>query len=258
MYETAEISWSIGWSGNWGRRVIMEMTTDRRVRWQTDRLFFTGMALASLLTSVLGFAPTYFVRSSALPPLSPLYHLHGALFTSWIVLFVVQTALVARRRSDIHRRLGVAGVALAFAVFIMGVTVSVETLKRGGGTHIAEPHAFLAIPLGDMITFAVLVAAAVVLRRQTDAHKRLMLLATISVLTAAVARALAQVNAGGPIGLFLGTDIFVLALILYDYKSRGQVHPASMWGGLLIVVFKPLLFAATGTSAWLAFADTLR
>ena len=81
------------------------------------------------------------------------------------------------------------------------------------------------------------------------------------------ARALAQVNAGGPIGLFLGTDIFVLALILYDYKSRGilydyksrgQVHPASMWGGLLIVVFKPLLFAATGTSAWLAFADALR
>lgn len=72
------------------------------------------------------------------------------------------------------------------------------------------------------------------------------------------ARALAQVNAGGPIGLFLGTDIFVLALILYDYASRGQIHPASIWGGLLIVVFKPLLFAATGTSAWLAFADALR
>ena len=50
-YEAAGISWSIGWSGNWGRRIIMEMTADRRVRWQTDRLFFTGMALASLLTS---------------------------------------------------------------------------------------------------------------------------------------------------------------------------------------------------------------
>jgi uncharacterized membrane protein YozB (DUF420 family) len=236
----------------------METTADRRVLWQTDRLFFTGMALASVLTLALGFAPTYFVRSSTLPPLSLLYHLHGALFTLWILVFVVQTVLVASRRTDIHRRLGAAGAVLAFAVFIMGVTVSVETLRRGGGTHIAEPRAFLAIPLGDMITFAVLVAAAVVLRRQADAHKRLMLLATISVLTAAVARGLAQINAGGPMGLFVGTDIFVLALILYDYLSRGQVHPASIWGGLLIVVFKPLLFAASGTSAWLAFADTLR
>jgi hypothetical protein len=236
----------------------VEVTVDRRVRWQTDRIFFGGMALASLLTLLIGFAPTYFVRSSSLPPLSSLYHLHGALFTSWILLFVVQTALVARRRINIHRRLGAGGAVLAFAVVIMGLMVSVETLRRGGGTHIAEPHAFLAIPLGDMITFAILVGAAVVLRRQTDAHKRLMLLATISILTAAVARGLAQVNVGGPTGLFLGTDIFVLALILYDYASRGQVHPASLWGGLLVVAFKPLLFAATGTSTWLAFANALR
>src|SRR5262245_19254993 len=216
------------------------------------------MALASLLTLLVGFAPTYFVRSSSLPPLSSLYHLHGALFTSWILLFAVQTVLVAGRRINIHRRLGVGGAVLAFAVVIMGLTISVETLRRGGGTHIAEPHASLAIPLGDMITSAILVAAAVALRRQTDAHKRLMLLTTISILTAAVARGLAQINVGGPIGLFLGTDIFVLALILYDYASRGQIHPASLWGGLLVVVFKPLLFAASSTSAWLAFADALR
>ena len=134
----------------------------------------------------------------------------------------------------------------------------IDTFASARRFGIAIGVIFLAIPLGDMITFAVLVAAAVVLRRQTDAHKRLMLLATISLLTAAIARGLAQVNAGGPMGLFLGTDIFVLALILYDYASRGQVHTASMWGGLLIVVLKPLLFAASGTSAWLAFADTLR
>ena len=76
-----------------------------------------------------------------------------------------------------------------------------------------------------MITFAVLVAAAVTLRRRADAHKRLMLLATISILTAAVARFLAQVNIGGTVGLFLGTDLFVLAVILYDFASRGAISP---------------------------------
>jgi hypothetical protein len=109
-----------------------------------------------------------------------------------------------------------------------------------------------------MITFVVLVGAAVALRQRADAHKRLMLLATITLLTAAVARFLAQINVGGTAPIFLGTDIFVLAVILYDFASRGHVHPASLWGGGMIVVIKPLLFAASGTSAWLAFADTLR
>ena len=196
-----------------------------------DRFFFTGMAIASLLAVVVGFAPTYFVRSSTLPPLSPFYQLHGLVFMSWILLFITQTALVAAHRTNIHRRLGFAGAVLALGVFIVGVPVSIETLRRGGGTRFGEPREFLSIPLGDMIAFAVLVAAAVALRRRPDAHKRLMLLATISILTAAVARFLAQINVSGTAAMFLGTDIFVLALILYDFASRGHVHPASLWGG---------------------------
>ena len=236
----------------------MTVIIERPVRRQTDRLFFTGMALTSLLTMLVGFAPTYFFRSSSLAPLTPFYQLHGVIFASWILLFLVQTALVAAHRTDLHRRLGAAGVVLAVAVLIVGILVSIETLRRGGGTQIAEPRAFLSIPLGDMITFAALVGAAVALRRRADAHKRLMLLATITILTAAVARFLAQINIGGTAFIFLGTDLFVLAVILYDFTSRGAIHPASLWGGALVVVFKPLLFVASGTSAWHSFADALR
>jgi hypothetical protein len=85
-----------------------------------------------------------------------------------------------------------------------------------------------------------------------------MLLATISVLTAAVGRFLVQVQLAGPVGLFLGTDIFVLAVVLYDFASRGRVHPATLWGGAMVAVFKPLLVVVSFTPAWLAFADTLR
>ena len=64
---------------------------------------------------------------------------------------------------------------------------------------------------------------------------------------------------GGAPGLFLGTDVFVLALVLYDLASRGRVHPATLWGGALVVGFKPLLFyALAGTPVWLALADALR
>ena len=76
------------------------MTVERPVRWQSDRLFFTGMALVSLLTMLVGFAPTYFLRNTDLPPLTSFYHLHGLVFTAWILLFLAQTALVAAHRTD--------------------------------------------------------------------------------------------------------------------------------------------------------------
>ena len=147
----------------------MSIAIGRPVIRKTDRLFFSGMALASVVILFLGFLPSYFHRSADLPPLTPLYQLHGAVFTAWIVLLVAQTALVAQSRSDIHRKLGVAGAVLAAVVFVVGVAVSVETLRREGGVR------FFAIPLGDIIVFGVLVGAAVLQRQQSDTHKRLML-----------------------------------------------------------------------------------
>jgi FtsH-binding integral membrane protein len=237
----------------------MSIAIGRPVRDKSDRLFFTGMALASALMLFLGFLPSYFHRSAELPALTLLYQLHGAVFTAWVALLVAQTALVAGRRTDIHRTLGVAGAVLAALVFVVGVAVSVETLRRNGGPPGGDPRKFFAIPIGDIIVFGVLVIAAVVERRKPETHKRLMLLATISLLTAAVARFLRQVGMGGAPGLFLGTDVFVLALVLYDLASRGRVHPTTLWGGAMVVGFKPLLYyALAGTPAWLALADALR
>jgi FtsH-binding integral membrane protein len=237
----------------------MSIAIAQTVAGKTDRLFFTGMALASALALFLGFLPSYFHRSAELPSITPLYQLHGALFTAWVALLVVQTALVAGHRTDIHRILGVAGVVLAAVVFVVGVVVSVETLRRNGGPPGGDPRKFFAIPLGDIIVFGALVSAAVVQRQRSQAHKRLMMLATISLLTAAIARFLGQVGMGGAPNLFYGTDVFVLVLVLYDLASRGRVQPATLWGGTLVVGFKPLLYyVLSGTPPWLALADALR
>jgi hypothetical protein len=158
----------------------MSIAARQPVARKTDRLFFTGMALASALMLYLGFLPSYFHRSTELPSLSPLYQLHGALFTAWIALFVAQTALVAGGRTDIHRALGLAGAVLAAIVFVVGIAVSVETLRRNGGPPGGDPRKFFAIPLGDIIVFGALVGAAVLRRTRPETHKRLMLLATIS------------------------------------------------------------------------------
>ena len=208
----------------------MSIAIGRPVIRNTDRLFFSGMALASALMLFLGFLPSYFNRSAELPPLTPLYQLHGAVFTAWIVLLVAQTALVAGRRTDIHRTLGVAGALLATVVFVVGAAVSVETLRRNGGPPGSDPRKFFAIPLGDIIVFGVLVGGAVLQRQRSDTHKRLMVLATISILTAAVARFLGQVGMGGAPSLFFGTDILVLALVAHAIcrkRSDDRDHRAA-------------------------------
>src|SRR3984893_5384144 len=128
----------------------MSIAIGQPVIGKSDRLFFTGMALASALTLFLGFLPSYFHRSGELPSLTPLYQLHGAVFTAWVVLLVAQTALPGGRRTDLHCSLGVAGVVLAAVVFVVGVAVSVETLRRNGGPPGSDSRKFFAIPLGDI------------------------------------------------------------------------------------------------------------
>jgi hypothetical protein len=220
-----------------------------------DRLFFGGMAVLAALTVFAGFAPTYFLRAlSERPPLAPLLHLHGIVFTSWILLFVAQTALVAARRTDIHRRLGVAGAGIALVMLVVGFMAAAGSAARGfTPPNGPPPLVFFAIPVGDLVAFGGLIAAGLLARKKSSTHKRLMLLATIALLPPAMAR-LPYVAAAGPLAFFGLTDLFVLALLLYDKISRGRVHPASLWGGLFLILSQPLRLILAGTGAWIAFA----
>lgn len=224
-------------------------------RWRGDRLFFTGMALLMALTVFAGFAPTYFLKSAFdTPALSPVLHVHGLLFTTWILLFVLQTGLVAARRTDLHRRLGVGGAILAAAMLIAGPAAAIESVQRGftppGGP---PPLVFFVIPMTDMAMFLALVASGLYNRRRSDMHKRLLLLATINLMTAPIAR-LPGVVSGGVLAFFALTDLLVLACFAYDRASRGRIHPAFLWGGLALIASQPLRLMLGGTDAWLAFA----
>jgi hypothetical protein len=229
-----------------------------------DRIFYSGMAIAMLMTVLAGFAPTYYMRFfSDAPwatlsggPFTRLVHLHGALFTAWVVLFVVQTTLVAGRRVRLHRRLGVAGVVLAATMVAVGTLTAIVQATRGAAPDGVDPLSFLAVPLFDMLMFGSFVTAAVMQRRNREAHKRLMMLAYFSIITAAVAR-LPGVLALGPVGFFGLGFAFLVVAVLYDYASRGRVHPVYAWGGLLLVISVAARLAISGTSAWLAFARTL-
>jgi hypothetical protein len=225
-----------------------------------ERLFFTGMAVAFLFIVFAGFARTYYLRPYfGTPQLTPLLHLHGLIFSSWIVLLLAQTTLIAVKRTAVHRRLGWVGAGLAVLMILVGTftaLVRAKIVEVPAGAP--SPLAFLTIPLGDMLAFALLVGAAIYYRRRLDVHKRLMLLATIAVLPAAVARLPFDfIQQVGPLAFFGLPDLFVLVILLYDLLTRGRPHRATVWGGLLLIVSHPLRLVVGSTQAWLSFATWL-
>ena len=156
-------------------------TTIRSLR--SDRAFFSTMAIITACTIIAGFSRTYYLKALTGAPSLPLFvHVHAAIFTSWLVLLVVQTTLVARGRSDIHRRLGVAGAVLAALMFSVGTVTAVTGARLGyrgiPGQEFPDAESFMLVPLRDILVFATLVAWDS-WRHNAPAHKRLMLTAAI-------------------------------------------------------------------------------
>ena len=227
-------------------------------RASSERRFFTGMAIALMATVILGFARSFFLR-----PLFPdwpsppetIFYLHGALFAAWIALFAAQASLIAGGQTDLHRRIGPYGAVLAMAMLVLGTLGALVAARRPTGFFGVPipPLQFLAIPLFDMLVFAPFVCLGIARRRDPQAHKRWMLLATISVVTAAIARWPGML-ALGPLAFFGVTDLFVVALAAWDWRSLGRLHPATLWGGLFLIVSQVVRLVVSGTEAWLAFA----
>ena len=228
-------------------------------RGSAERLFYTGVAVAMFAAVFLGFARSFFLRPwfpEVPAPTEPVFFVHGVAFTAWLVLLVAQPALVAAHRTDQHRKLGWTGAGLAAAMVALGTFGALVAARRPTGfVGISlPPLQFLAVPLFDMALFAAFVALAVAKRRDSQSHKRLMMLASVNLLAAGIARwPFAMMQAGPP--MFFGlSDLFIVALVAWDLASRGRLHAVTLWGGLAIVVSQPLRLALMGTGAWLAFA----
>ena len=225
---------------------------------RTDRIFFGAMSVVILAIVFVGFMRTFYLSSYfGRPALSSLRIVHGAAFSGWVVLFAVQTTLIAAGRRDLHRALGYGGAALATLMIPLGLTLAIEVAREGRAPPGLTPLEFLIIPVFDMLVFAPLVAAAVYYRRQAPMHKRLMLIATLSLLGAAMARVTGTPGAGGPLVFFGVPDLLILAVVIYDRRTLGHVHPATRWGGGFVVGSQVLRLAILKSALWMTVARAI-
>ncbi|WP_245632654.1 hypothetical protein [Edaphobacter aggregans] len=161
----------------------------RPVNRTLERMFFSGMAVLMCVCVSIGFSPTYFQAGMLQAPLpSPILHVHGAVFTLWMLLFTVQAALISAHRVKWHRSLGTVAFCLPPIMIVLGVIAAVDALKRGVQIGPLDPAVSFAIPTIGIIGFVIVIYASWRARRRPDAHKRLILLATAGLVEAAFGR----------------------------------------------------------------------
>jgi hypothetical protein len=217
-----------------------------------DRVFFVSVAALALTLVIVGFAPTFFLKEAFdTPDLTPLVHVHGALFTAWLVLLLTQALLIRNGKYSLHRTLGVFGVALMVAMVITGFMV---VLGKPRPTLFSR--AFIFTPLLGLILFPLFVGAAIRFRRNPAAHKRLMLLATILLMTAGTRRVLhlLGVEAGPYVADFATYGLLLLPLAVYDLTRFHRLHAVTAWGGAILLLRHALHAAVAYTDGWQQFA----
>jgi hypothetical protein len=211
-----------------------------RPKVRADDLFFSGLAVVSLIAVLVGFARTYFLAGVFRAPLpNLLIHIHGAVFTLWIVLFASQIGLVAIRRLALHRRIGLLGFGLAVLMIVLGVLAASDRLARHSGEPGKETkedvRAFYAIPMGDMLMFAAFVSLGYRYRSDPAAHKRLMSFATFALLDAAFDRWSVFDPYPLPLVNLICFGPLILATLAWDWWSSGRVQRVTIWASVFLL-----------------------
>lgn len=227
----------------------MATLADRRSVLVSERRFFLLMAIAIAVTVVSGFAYDLAARVT-FTEFPWQVHLHAVVFGSWIVLYVIQNWLVVDGNVALHRRLGVLGAAIAVAMVVLGNAATLMAIARGGVPGFFPPGVFLVLDCAGILFFGLLVAAAIRLRRDAGWHKRLMLCASILVMSPAIGRILPMPLLGpaAPFGVYAAMMLYVFAGMGFDLVQHRRVHPA-YWVGAGTITLLQVLVGTLGFSA---------
>jgi hypothetical protein len=253
-----------------GSRVMGDMmatvVAPRADRKAPERKFYSRMALFLVVVVFLGFAPSFYLRGIVPsyprpnPTLPPSVIFHGVMFTLWMALLVVQTQLVATRRTETHMRLGKAAMFLAVALIPIMYVTAVWGVARESHPPFTDGLNWTAIPLAVIPAFAFLIYEAWRRRREAQWHKRLMLSATILF---AAGPGFSRIPLAPPtfwgftLQLLVGTALLFAPLFFWDRRTQGRIHPAT-WTGYAVATSAAIVpLALIYTNSWAGIARYL-
>lgn len=222
---------------------------------RTDsRYFYFQMSLACAGIALLGFWPSYWgpLAAGTLHK-APVTHMHGMIFFAWSLYVVWQSWLGASGQVARHRSAGLIGVSLATAMVIFGVIVSIQRMhETAADGHAAIGVLVALVSITNILLFAGLIVFALMNLRRPEWHKRLMIMAAISILGAPIARPLIFGLHMAPPAPLSDWLVAVLALVpmLHDWRTKGRVHNASLVAFAAIVAVRLVRMPIADSAAW--------
>lgn len=233
---------------------------------RSERNFFLAFVVVAWVGVLLGFVPPSWERfqGRADYPAPLILQVHAGLYVLWMVLLVVQIALIRSARRALHRRLGLAMAGLIPVMVLTGFFAETFS-QRYYLAHPPDSQAFFIIPIFYVAAFGMLAALGVARRGEPSAHKRLMYLATAIIVGAAWTRAigpgLTSVVGDGLFGMiantFTSTNLLFAALVLFDLRSRGRLHPVTLTMVPALLACEFLVSVVYHAPGWLPIARAL-
>lgn len=223
-----------------------------------DRNLFLAAAIAFPLIVLVGYFKSYYFSAffDVKPIANSLVHLHGIVMTLWVVYFTIQIALIRSKNIKLHMTLGMAGIALAALVVVIGMATAYDAqIVRATAPPGMNPHSFFILPVSDMLLFVVFFAAAIYYRKRPVEHKSLMLMTAINFMPAALFRipifpedSVILFTFGIPVLFAVGCLIW----LTIKHRKLNRVFAAAV---LLLIAAVPLRPIIGNSAGWLAFVS---
>ena len=233
---------------------LSEAPRPRFVNRPLEHAFFALLVAGIVFTVFLGFGRSYLFAGLVRAPLpNLLVHVHGAVYMCWILLLIVQTSLAASGKLPWHRQLGILGLVIASAMVVLGLMAATWSLAAHRYPPEFPPFAFF---FGQITTvgfaFPLLVFFAFYYRKYPATHKRLIIIATLSIFDAAITRwPILAISRSQPM-TSLVVYSFLLLMVVYDLVSLHRIQKGTLWGGLFLIAYREVRIPIGGTSAWAA------
>ena len=218
---------------------------------------FPTLAGFLLILVLFGFSFTYWIPwLTGQVVFEGLLHVHAALWFGWFALLTTQACLANLGRLSWHRVLGITTVIYTAVLIYVSTDLAFARIARDAPTITGDLSAVpTIIPLTQIVMFSVCFIAAILLRRRTDVHKRLLILAALVGMTPALARISIGIF-GEPIVplLFLASSAFIVIVVVIDRRIHDAFHPVYVWGGVIIIGVRILRVPLAMSPAWKSFA----
>lgn len=226
------------------------------LRRPSDRGLFLTAAVGFPLLVLIGYFKSYYFRPffDARPLVNSLIHAHGLIMSLWVAYFAAQIALIRTKNIKLHMTMGLAGIALAALVVVVGILTAYDAhVVRATAPPGMNPHGFFLIGVVDMAVFIIFFAGAIFFRKRPAEHKTLMLMTAINFLPAAIVR-LPLIPPKSMILFAYGIpDLIAIGFFVWftiKHRRFNKIFAAAI---LMLIASQPFRIIFAGSEIWLGF-----